>query len=212
MKVLGFIGTEKYDVILYLSIFLKELGKKVAMVDLSEDRALATAVPFSAEVDTCYFRDSVFYNHVDAIEDIVEDVDYVLIDFGFSVKHDLIAACNEIYLVTDTQFYHNKLLKNTVLAEDQARYLLVRCFFNNKRINDVTIMDLKSLFITSRNTFSFHDYDTDYQNMIKCQNGLINFKRISPDLKEFLMIVVATDFDEKTLRATLKKLERTVKR
>ena len=44
-KLIGFLGCDKYEIILYLSRILYHLGKKVLLVDYAESEALYQSIP-----------------------------------------------------------------------------------------------------------------------------------------------------------------------
>ena len=120
-RILGFIGSDKYDIILYLSQILRTLEYKVLIVDCSESKALTFCIP-EPKIDksaVLYMREAVqeeksyYITHQGcefirnlSYEQIMEkrkEYDYIMIDFGFHQEERMLAACSLVVLCVDQQ-------------------------------------------------------------------------------------------------------------
>ena len=209
MKLIGFIGTEKYDIMHYLSRVLKRLGKEVLMIDASKRKALTASVPTSHAV--------LFdYNGVDFAANLeclrehasLSDYDYVLIDFGFQRTNKLVDKCNEIWFVTDEQKHNLMHIRSVKLQATQPRFAIMRSI-SSKRQLSYYLQLLQGVGITRSTVFVLPDTTQNRKAMLNCMyRDLISLKEITNEMADVLAQIIANDFSEKEIYNAIRALRR----
>ena len=115
----GFVGTNSYDLIHYLSRVSRALKKRCLLIDCSDNLALSYTirnpiVPAGSIVD---YRGVDFIGHPSSLS-LVDSYDYVFIDFGFSLDDEFIDESDGIFVVTDHQLQNVMQLKDLELDPD----------------------------------------------------------------------------------------------
>lgn len=208
MAIIGFVGIEKYDIIIDLTLILRKLDKKVAIFDLSESKAISYTVPYGLEPGAADLKGADVFSDTEAMAQ-VSDYDYVFIDFGFDVYNDYIAMCKEIYIITDFQMQNCKRLLNLDLGNNQARYLVLRYTDANKHLLSSIGSDFTKLYITKNNTVKLEGYLADLDRMLTLQyESIIRFKKISENMLYLLTMILADTVEEAELKGAIRALQR----
>lgn len=205
MKFIGFLGTDKYDIIHYTAKVLRKLGQETLLIDASARKALTASVPMTS--------DKVFdYNGIDFVSSLsaakeyadLREYDYILIDFGFQKENPLIHRCNEIWLVSDMQKHNIMYLRSLKLKNSQPRFLILRERTYTKII-DYLVQLLKPLGIQKNTVFTIKEDDNSYKRMLDCMyNDNISMKKISKDMTDIIKNILAQDFTESDLNKALR--------
>lgn len=225
-KVIGFLGIEKYEIILYLSRILKQLGKKVLVLDCSENGALDAGVCYFREQPALYgelqeyrgidylnytLHDSAGREEYSVFRDIRKEYDFILMDFGFRRGHPLYHICDHCFLVSDQQ-RHNILRMKEAALECQVPFTVV--------IRDILACKVSLDYFTDfmdGNDFAqemifLYRNEADTKRQIQCQYGqAVNFQKLSKETKEFLKQAVKRllpDFTKAEIMKALKEAER----
>ncbi len=194
-KVIGLLGIEKYDLILYLSILLLNLNQKVLIIDNSETEALTCCVPVPENLNPRIHK--INFMNIDFVKEkdvtaYLKDYDCILIDFGYKTTHKDIPNCSSVYLVTDKQQHNIARMRNLKLT--QEAYLIIRGIM--KRKNAAYLTDnLKENKVNMKGCYCLYYDDTDRENMIALQYGDdIKFKNQSGQLKYLLNQLITETF------------------
>jgi len=199
-KVIGFVGSEQFDLILYLSRVLKNLDKKVLLIDFSQDFKLSACIPFSKQMLAKNKNNSkvIDYSGVDIIMKGEEeknisfymgsDYDFILVDFGFNLKDKNIMKCNDLFLVTD--FYKTNVSKfnNSLLDEFQNKFLVFRDVVDGK-LTPGYILDehLPNLEVERKHCNTLYLDSIDIKIKIDLQYDTnVRFKKLSSNLKNWI--------------------------
>lgn len=221
-KVIGFVGIDKYEYILYIARVLYHLGKKPLMVDSSETGALASSVPnpFMLEGTIIDYRgvgfadcrllgneQQIFINPNDLSEYEVE-----LIDFGFITNPPGLRECNHLVCVTD-QLVHNIVRIKEIRSDISiAKTLVIKDMVlgkvNQKYIFDEikeNVCDIEAVYV------GYHD-EIDSACRIHSQHeNKFDFHKLSRQSKsivEGLVTVIYPTIDKKALEVAYKKAEK----
>ncbi|MDM8535097.1 hypothetical protein QUF55_10410, partial [Clostridiaceae bacterium HSG29] len=103
---LGFFGSQKVEILMYLARIYMNLNLKVLVIDASLEQNLKFSVPNNLNLNEIEYRGVKYFIERDSINMIKSDdyseFDYILIDFGFnySLVSELV-ICNQIFLITD---------------------------------------------------------------------------------------------------------------
>lgn len=230
-QLIGFIGSEKYEIITYLSCILYQLSKRVLIVDFSETQALRYGLPQEESYFHVKSEDALIidYRGVDyyctalprkeiqvitflnKLEDYCSKYDAILIDFGFCKNHLVLRNCDQLYYVTDLQKYNvNRLLASLRLGLEQS-VLLIKDVQSCKITPSYITREVSS--ITSiRKTYVMYQDIVDTKYKISSQyNQAITFSKISKELIEVLLDIIAVTYPEIELKI-LKRAFRKAKR
>ncbi|HEX2945639.1 MAG TPA: hypothetical protein VHT96_06765 [Clostridia bacterium] len=117
---IGLAGSYKCDLIMYFSRILHSAGKKVAIIDASEEQFLSYCVPLVFDSDHMVtYRDiDVYYkarNEEDCVNFIRGDYDVILVDAGFNAKmYNYLAGCDYCIFVTDPEIHNVQRLSEFI--------------------------------------------------------------------------------------------------
>ncbi len=192
-NVVGFIGVETYDLILYISMLLINLKKKVLVIDNSETEALTCCIPVPESLNPKISK--ITFHNIDFVKErnITEYrkyYDYIIIDFGFRTSHKDISNCTCIYLVTDKQRHNILRLSNIKLNQEVS--FIIKDMNNHEKVSYL-LEELRINKIMVKQYYCLYYDDTDKENMVALQYcNDIKFKRQSGQLK-YLLSQILTD-------------------
>lgn len=164
MKIVGFVGVESCEMICYLGRLLFKLGKRVLLADCSEFGALMECVPephFSRKPEATELPELVLeHNGLDylnygeynsfVIGAVAEnslyrnEYDYLLIDFGFKVKHETVEKCDYLIQCCDQHIYNIRRFGGMAGKSEQKRCVLIRNYVNNGLSGKRILQELKT--------------------------------------------------------------------
>lgn len=224
-KMLGFLGAEKYDILLYLSKILCRLNQKVLLVDYSENRALTYCIPapegeqklytvqksrrirYQIEGEQDKQEECISYQGIDfviepmygSLMELSQSYDVILVDFGFQSYSKLITACDKIYLCLDQQLHHIMQLKPLKQMEAEIKekcYLLFRQVYDCK-ISAAYLLEELSMDLPKEQVFLYYEEAMDMKYCIDSQyNHTFYFMKISRELKSCLLFLIRTMLPE----------------
>lgn len=214
-RVVGFVGSDKYEILLYLSRILYHLDKKVLLVDYSETQALTSSIPIPEilrESNTYLdYRGIDFIKGRNYIQNMDKDYDYVLIDFGFN--HGILSniKCHNIIYVTDLQLHHAKRLKRSLVTGNPKNYIVIKDVFPCKVSPDVILKEI-SLKAIIEDIYVIEQDALDIKFKIQSQyNQTFYFDRLSKSMKTFLKDIIYRfdkNLDKSQIQSAYKKAER----
>lgn len=194
--IVGFIGIETYDIILYTAKLLQNLKKRVLIIDNSDLGALTYCIPIPDELNPkeikVSFRNMEFMKHRSVLE-FAKDYDFILIDFGFNLQNKDYMNCSQLFLVTDKQQHHISRLQYLRLNQPEAFLIL----------KDVTEKENAAFLFESFKDYSpaLKDYyylyydEIDKENMTALQYSYdITLKKLSGQLKYMLFQILSDIF------------------
>lgn len=202
-RLIGFIGLDSYDLILFLSKYLELLGQSVLVVDCSKFGRLSYCIP--APVTLNPNSDLIRYNNIDFTRNSHEaierkDYNYILIDFGWDIiqVQDVLHSCELLYIITDLQQQHMEHILSMTLP-DIGVYILLKNFFhasNRKNVKDFFIENhfkFKKCYLLSATV-------RDIENMVMLQYYHdLKIHNASKQLRNLIhsILIDNLDFDEK---------------
>lgn len=194
-KVIGFIGLDVQDTILYLSRIFHQMGKRVLMADYSESQALYYCIPMIPGTDdyaeAVEYRGTYFTRGLLRQEDYKE-YDVIMIFFGFAQREELKSCTHKIY-TTDGEKNHVERLKES--AEGGADYL--QLVYRNAGHEKYEGQALGTVRESCQ--YSCNDSTREKKLRIQCQyNELFSFRGISSNFKRYLEETVRAIFPEES--------------
>lgn len=214
-KVIGFVGSDKYEILLYLSRILYHLNKQVLLVDYSETQALTLSIPIPEtlrESNTYLdYRGIDFIKGRDYFLNMGKDYDYVLIDFGYN--HGVLSniKCHNIIYVTDLQLHHAKRLKCSSVKGNPQNYIIIKDVFPCKISPDLILKEI-SLKAIIEDIYVIKQDALDIKFKIQSQyNQTFYFDKLSKSMKTFLKDIICRfdeNLDKTQIQNAYKKAER----
>lgn len=210
-KVIGFLGVEKYDLILYLAYILKELNQKILIMDASDQRALTCCIPhpkeLNSETETITFREIDFIRDFNP-DDYVRDYDYILIDYGFKVRHHDLKGCTTLFACLDRQKHNITAINQLALPSDEV-YLILRDI-GYQSDADIVVQELG---FKAKEVIPLIYDEHDKRSMVALQSQeRININSLSGDYRYLLRYVIETVFgiDKKDFKLAYKRMRKRV--
>lgn len=124
-KVVGFAGYECEDMVLYLARIMSALGKRVVIVDRTEQEMLLEILGMQKQQESAV-REGYFYG-VWITEQNVDDEEYdmIFLVFGYRLLHPKLYECEALIMVTDGVPAHASLFRKLGRWE-RKQYLVMR--------------------------------------------------------------------------------------
>ncbi|MDF2473833.1 MAG: hypothetical protein K0R21_1615 [Anaerocolumna sp.] len=214
-KMIGFVGSDKYELILYLSRILYHLGKKVLLVDYAENEALlqSITVPETLKEDTSY----IDYRGIDFIQGkyfrfkMKQEYDYILMDFGYIMDNEGMLRCSKVIFVTDLQLHNLKRIKNIEYVENEDKCLVIKDVFQCK-IKPEYIINQIGFPIDKNQIFILYQDSVDLKYKVSSQyDHKFTFHKLSKPTQCFLKDITKmmdNQLEEKDINLAYKKAER----
>lgn len=124
-KIIGVVGYESEDIIIYLAKLMTELGQKVAVVDRTEQEMLLEILDFCQENENAV-REGEFSGIWITDQSVDYDrYDLVFYLFGYRLIHPKLYECESLIMVTDGAPAHASML-HKIGKWERKQYLLLR--------------------------------------------------------------------------------------
>ncbi|MBE5962304.1 MAG: hypothetical protein E7256_13145 [Lachnospiraceae bacterium] len=218
--VVGFVGSEKYDIILYLSRILYHLGSRVLVIDLNENKAVSSCIPYGGKnrlgerdgkeeilEDYIDYRGvHYFQEKVTESDDRVEMeryltfarryYDVILMDMGFGYATGMERTCDKLFFTTDQQKHNLERIAKIDKVPQAESYMILKDICSTK-ITSKVIRQEFHLDIEEGRIFRIYQDEEDMRNKIHCQyNAAISFSKISGAFMETLLEITAILYPE----------------
>lgn len=200
-KLVGFVGYECEDIVLYLSLILTSLGKKVAVIDRTEQEMLLEILEMGKEVhEEDYYGIKITDQGVN-----YEEYDIIFYLFGYRLIHPKLYECEALIMVTDGVPAHASLLRK-IGNWERKQYLLIR---------NLVPMKHTEIYLTiladNENNYCEIPYDENDIRMRYSLNSYSggNVKLLSAGMKRALRILLnflSVEYQERNIRDVMKKL------
>lgn len=210
-KVIGFLGIDKYEIMLYLAKLLVKLEKTVLLIDVSETSALSYCFSVPADMDSkieIISHAGLEYTKKLDIEGQRKNYDVILIDYGFSYNYEDLGNHDHVCIVTDKQLHNlNRLLQ--VKAAQVESFLLLKNMDKDDNINHIRDLFSKNFNIVNVYPFSadnidqIHTYSLQYGKQLKIKILSFEYKQV---MKKFAIELL--EITEKEYKIAFKKLKR----
>ena len=185
--IIGFVGIDQYDIILYLARSLSHLKKKVMLVDKADTGALTACIPCPAGMGEVIidYRGVYYLNSGDYKELVREgiearDFQYVLIDYGYSLSEEEAAGLNQIIYATDLQKHNVDRLIPLAAYQNNKKKLVIRDVVGYRYRPEYIRNELGSVEIPAEDTHIIYLDEVDTKCKLKCQNEIaFSFRKLS---------------------------------
>ncbi|CRZ33727.1 hypothetical protein DFR55_12215 [Herbinix hemicellulosilytica] len=193
MVCVGFLGTEAFDIILYIGHTLAKLKYPVLIVDLSDSGALKNVIYHGMDLDSMneivHYRNLNYIRKVPGCYELNEYKDgAVLISFGYSYR-DIRPLKLDYMNIVVNPFTHvmNKVagIMNDTLPNDIKLKLIVRDILSPDDLETVkNSINMES----DPDSISYLYLDfKDYENALRCQQlQTVNIRKVSKRMKKLV--------------------------
>lgn len=124
-KIVGFVGYECEDIAIYLAKILSVLGKRIAVIDRTEQEMLVEVLGIYGESDNAS-REGEFYGIWVTNQGVSsKEYDFIFVLFGYRLMHPKLYECEALIMVTDGMPAHASMLRK-IGHWNREQYLLIR--------------------------------------------------------------------------------------
>ncbi len=204
-KLVGFVGYECEDIVLYLARIITALGKKVAVVDRTEQEMLLEVLEFGKEEETEVCEGEYYGIRVTDQGVSYEEYDIIIYLFGYRLIHPKLYECEALIMVTDGVPAHASLLRK-IGNWNRKQYLLIRNLVPMKHTEHYL-----ALLANNEENYCEIPYD---ENDIRMKYSLGSYsgdmiKQLSKGMKKALLILInflSVGQQECSIRKVMKQL------
>ncbi len=204
-KVIGFIGYECEDIAIYLGRVLQTLGKKVVIVDRTEQELLCEMLNIRTERGKTWKEGEYCGCRITNKGVNQKEYDLIFYLFGYRLNHPKLYECGKLIMITDGVPAHAALLHNTGPWECKS-FLVIRNLIAMKHSEEY-------LAALAGKDNEFKDLPYDERDIrSRCSLGAYTrceIKRLSPGMKRILISLVemaAPEYQEEFVRKQMKKI------
>ena len=200
-NIIGFVGYESEDIVLYLGKLFYAFEKRVAIVDRTEQEMLLELLEVGTEREGEYEGIWITSKGVEQ-----ERYDIVFLLFGYRLMHPKLYECEVLIMVTDGVPAHASLLRK-IGQWERITCLVIRNLVEMKYGEQY----LKMLIGQTELPCFIIPYE-EQDIRIRCCIGTdteICMKRLSKEMKQTLMqlfLWLVPEYQEKEIRKKIKKL------
>jgi len=193
MVCVGFLGTEAFDIILYIGHSLSKLKYPVLIVDLSDTGALKNAIYHGMDIDS--MKDIVHYRNLNYIRrvpgwyDLKEYEDgAVFISFGYNYRNIRPLKLDYMNIIVNP-FTHvldkiAGMMKETIFNDINIK-MIVRDIISP---DDLETVKSSMIRVSRPESISYLYLDfNDYENALRCQKlQTVNLRKVSKRMKQLV--------------------------
>lgn len=204
-KVVGFVGYECEDIVVYLARIMGAFGKRVAIVDRTEQELLLEVFDMKT-MKNGMAREGEFSGVWITDQGVdYEEYDVVFYLFGYRLIHPKLYECETLIMVTDGVPAHASMLRK-IGRWDRKQYLLIRNLVPMRHTEQYLAM-------LADNEKSYCEIPYDEQD-IRMRYSLSSYtdcavKRLSYGMRkalELLVCFLTSEYQEKYVREVMKKI------
>lgn len=204
-KIVGFVGYECEDIVLYLAKIISSFGKKVAIVDRTEQEMLMEVID-AQENRGNTIREGVFSNVWITTQGVCkEEYDMIFMVFGYRLVHPKLYECGTLVMVTDGIPAHASMLRK-IGQWERKQCLLLRNLVPMKHTE-------KYLALLADNEKNYYEIPYDELD-IRMRYSLSSYaecavRNLSTGMKKALVMLVAflmPEYQERFVREAMKKM------
>lgn len=211
--IVGFIGTDNYDIIMYLAKIFSKLNSRVLLLDYSLNQSLTLCIPhpkdMNSQVEYIDYGGIDFTRTMKIKPNKISNYDFVFINYGLYHIED-VSYCSHLILTSDIQRHHLDLISNLVIDEEKLLQFVI------KDVYDGVMTGERALKMICKG-HSDKGYIL-YQDSIELRNRTIlqeamypPLKKVSDSLKTYLINTVkslCSSVTDNQIKLVMKSMER----
>lgn len=212
-RVIGFVGVEEYDIIIYLTTLLNKIDKKVLLIDLSETTALSFCMKIPqgldikekiAECNGISYTRGAYLREYEEKDTLLTTYDYIFVDYGFKFHSQDLKSCDITTIVTDKQMHHLHRLKG-IRYSNKEIYLILKHLEQGDNYLQIKNIFGEKLDITKTYPFLADSVDQVLAHSLQ-YHKTVSTKKLSIEYRYFLK-----DFLLNALNLTKEEYKRALK-
>lgn len=188
-NVIGFIGIEAHDLILYLSRILRALGREVLLVDYADKDGLATSIPVinkGDEIANIVDYHGISYTRQGLSEAFLQNYDEIIINFGF-IQNEHIQSCSQLIYVVDQHKHHIEHMLHCTYHAQKKEVLLRNMVDCSIDVSYISSKLKEGLMVEDKDIHVLYYDERDIRSGLMAEyNYLVTFRNISKDMKLYL--------------------------
>lgn len=210
MKLIGFLGSECYDIIKLTAIVAKHFDAKILLIDVSANESLKNTFSDSNvnEFNLVEQNGVFFYNHNLGSSGVhPKEYDYVFIYFAYNYKHSMLAKCKEVYVVSDMQRHTINRLNKMHLPDKMPRFLVLTNSVEYRCVSKNFEALVPNLKIAHDSVFRIPVNENDLKNRVDCSfNSKSWFSKASQPMQDVVLQILGAYYPPKKIQMILKRL------
>lgn len=197
-KVIGFVGLDVQDTILYLSRIFYQMGKSVLMADYSESQALYYSIPMIPGTDS--YTTHVEYRGTYFTSGPVRERDFgvfdvVMLFFGFEARREAQYCTHMIYTTDGEKNHLERLWQLRGISAEYLQLVYRNAGAAKQQSEELPASHCGALREACR--YTCNDSLRERKLRIQCQyNEIFSFKGISGAFRRYLTDTVRAVFPE----------------
>lgn len=204
-KIVGFVGYECEDIVLYLAKILEKLGKRVAIIDRTEQEMLLEMTELRGGWGKEEKEGDFSGIRITGQSVSHEEYDSVFYLFGYRLLHPKLYECEALIMVTDGAPAHASLLRK-IGNWERKQYLLIRNLIPMKHTEQYLAMlaDKEDSFFEI--PFDEKDIRMKY-SLSSYMDGMVKY--LSVGMKGALIAVLgflSVEDSERAIKETMKRV------
>lgn len=204
-KIIGFVGYECEDIVLYLAKIMCALGKKTAIIDRTEQEILLEVLGMQEEKEKTGREGEVAGIWITGQGVSHRDFDVVFYLFGYRLIHPKLYECEALVMVTDGVPAHSSLFRK-IGSWNRKQYLLIRNIVPMKHTEHYL-----AVLANNENNYCEIPYDEKDIRM-RCSlspYAVGGVRYLSTGMKRALIVLMeflSSGYPERTIKEVIKKL------
>lgn len=203
--IVGFVGYECEDIVVYLARILGAFGKKVAIVDRTEQEMLIEVLGVQTKTQDAEREGFVSGVWITSQGVNYEEFDVIFLIFGYRLLHPKLYECETLIMVTDGVPAHASLLRK-IGQWERKQYLLIRNIVPMKHTEHYLAM-------LADHEEEYCEIPYDEQDIrMRCSlssYAKCSIKQLSTGMKKALVVlarIIIPEYQERQLREVMKKI------
>ncbi len=200
-NIIGFVGYESEDIVLYLAKLLCSFEKEVAIVDRTEQEMLLELLEMKTEQEGEYKGIWITSQGVEK-----EKYDIVFLVFGYRLMHPKLYECEKLVMVTDGVPAHASLLRKV------GQWERTQCYIIRNLVAMKHGEQYLKMLAGQLQTLCFVIPYAEQDIRMRCYLGVdteIYIRKLSKEMKEMLVklfLWLFSEYEEKEVKRIIKKL------
>lgn len=218
--IIGFVGIDKYEYIIYLSRLLYHLNKRVLLLDSSDTGALTACIPVPGRLKDkrIEFRGIMFQDMRNIAaqsseeEQGYDEYDCILIDYGYDVNVIDSLFPDILIYVTDQQIHNINHLAELKAEAAIGKMLIIKNYIHHKTDSSYIMQQLRLSEENLMGSYVLSPDELDEKSRLSCQTDyVVKLKKLSVLTKKLIREITMElypDISMKELNKGWKKAER----
>lgn len=211
--IVGFIGIDNYDIIMYLAKIFSKLNSRVLLLDYSLNQSLTVCIPHPKDLSS--LDEFIDYGGIDftRTRDIkpnkISNYDYVLINYGLYNIED-VSYCSHLIITSDIQRHHLDIVSKLTIDDDKLLQIVIKDVYDGVMTGERALKMICKEHIDKG--YILYQDPFDLRNRTIFQEAMYPpLKKVSGALKTYLINTVrnlCSSVTDNQVKLVMKSMER----